>query len=98
MTAVEGNDDLPSEFRLGQSYPNPFNPATVISYELPERAVVQLTVHDALGRLVRVLVDQDVAAGRYTATFDASGFPSGLYLYRMRAGQFESSGKMMLMK
>ncbi len=81
-------DELPNRIRLDQNYPNPFNPVTTIPFavEAPQR--VTLEVFDALGRRVAVLVDEAVQAGAYTATFDASGLPSGVYVYRLAgAGQ-----------
>ena len=97
-TAVEDSPDVPTAYRLGANYPNPFNPATTISYDLPERARVHLTVHDMLGREIRVLVDETQPAGTYATSFDANSLPSGLYLYRLRAGNFDKTGTMMLVK
>ncbi len=90
--------DLPRDFALQQNYPNPFNPSTVIVYELPTVSDVVLTVYDMLGREVATLVRQRQAAGRYRATFNAQNLSSGVYLYRLQAGSFVQTKKMMLLK
>ncbi|MGA7303428.1 MAG: T9SS type A sorting domain-containing protein [Rhodothermales bacterium] len=97
-TAVEDSPDVPTAYRLGANYPNPFNPATTISYDLPERARVHLSIHDMLGREIRILVDETQPAGTYATSFDAKSLPSGLYIYRLRAGSFDKTGTMMLVK
>ena len=96
--AVEDVGELPADYALHQNYPNPFNPTTTVSYDLPERADVTLSVHDALGRTVRLLVKKEQAAGRYDVRFDAANLPSGLYIYRLEAGASEQTGKMILMR
>jgi hypothetical protein len=87
---------LPHEFRLSQNYPNPFNPSTIINYELPITNDVDLSVYNLLGQKVAILVSEKLAAGRYQVEWDASGFASGVYFYRIQAGQFEDMKKMML--
>jgi hypothetical protein len=90
---------IAARFELEQNYPNPFNPSTTIRYALPEASRVTLTVYDALGRQISVLVRDDIqAAGRHEITFDAGNLPSGMYLYRLEAGAFSRTGKMMLIK
>ncbi|WP_456429450.1 T9SS type A sorting domain-containing protein [Rhodocaloribacter sp.] len=96
--SVEVAVSVPDAYGLGQNYPNPFNPATRIVYALPEGGPVRLTVFDALGREIRVLVDGDRPAGEHTATFDAGALPSGLYFYRIEAGAFAETRTMMLVK
>ncbi len=90
----------PGEFRLYQNYPNPFNPTTVIRFNLPQAAKVQLDVFDVGGRRVGVdLASTRVySPGTHEITFDGSGLPSGVYIYRLTAGEFTASGKMVLMK
>ncbi len=90
--------DLPREIELFQNYPNPFNPVTVISYQLPVHSEVRLEVFDLLGRRVAVLVDGILEAGAHEAAFDASNLASGVYIYRIQAGDFVQSKKMLLMK
>jgi hypothetical protein len=95
--AVE-NGVLPRTFALEQNYPNPFNPLSTIEYRVAEQTRVTLTVYDLLGRTVATLVDEERAPGIYASTFDASGLASGTYLYRLTAGRFTETRKMMLVK
>jgi hypothetical protein len=83
VTPGMGTDGLPGQIVLDQNYPNPFNAGTEISYRLPSAGHVRLTVYDVLGREVRVLVDEDAAAGVHRARVDANGLASGVYLYRL---------------
>jgi hypothetical protein len=94
---------VPDEFSLHQNYPNPFNPTTTILYDLPEAAMVHLVIYDVLGRQVRTLVNQDLTAGYHRAVWDATddlGRPlsGGLYIYRIQAGGFSKTMKMVLLK
>ncbi|MHC1738934.1 MAG: T9SS type A sorting domain-containing protein [Ignavibacteriaceae bacterium] len=93
-----GDDFVPEEFSLGQNFPNPFNPVTVISYNLPERGYVLLNVFDVLGKRVRVLADIEQNEGRYEVRFEAGDLPSGIYFYSLQAGRFSEIKKMILMK
>jgi hypothetical protein len=88
----------PSVFHLMQNYPNPFNPSTTIEFSVPRSGLVSLTVCDLLGREVAVLVNGERAAGTYTSTWDARGVGSGVYFYRLRAGEFSETKKLILMK
>ena len=85
-------------FRLDQNYPNPFNPVTTISFRLPDRSEVILTVYNAIGQRIVTLVDRQKDAGSHSVNFDASEFASGLYLYRIQAADFVKTRKMMLVK
>jgi len=85
---------LPTEFRLAQNVPNPFNPQTTIAYQLPEASEVKLTVCNTTGQIVQVLVDAHKEAGAYTVTWDARGFGSGIYLVRLKTGTFIRTRKM----
>jgi len=89
---------LPASFALSQNYPNPFNPSTVISYQLPVTSQISLKVYDVLGREVATLVSERKAAGNYSVTFDASKFSSGVYFYKLQAGNFVQTKKMLLVK
>lgn len=85
-------------FALEQNYPNPFNPTTLIRYQLPEGSSVQLIVFDMLGREVTTLVNERKEAGVYDVKFDASGLASGLYFYRLKAGAFVQTRKLLLIR
>lgn len=98
LSSGDPHADLPAEFTLGQNYPNPFNPATTIRYGLPEPSHVSLTVYNLLGQPVAVLVNEIRKANYHEAVFDASGLPSGMYIYRLQAGNHIKSGKLMLVK
>lgn len=90
--------DLPSAFVLDQNYPNPFNPTTVISYQLPTNCLVMLMVYDVLGREVETLVNEREDVGSHSVTFDASKLPSGVYFYRLQAGTYNDTKKLLLLK
>jgi hypothetical protein len=97
-TSAQNDPQLPSMFSLGQNYPNPFNPSTTIKYDMPKASMVRLTVHDILGREVSALVSGKKDAGTHEARFDAVGIPSGVYLYRLIAGSFVQTRKMIVVK
>lgn len=90
--------DTVAPVALDGAYPNPFNPQTTIRYALSEAAPVRLAIYDLLGREVALLVDGTQAAGTHEAVFEATGLPSGVYLYRIAAGTFAQTGRMTLMK
>jgi hypothetical protein len=92
------NGEVPSKFELKQNYPNPFNPSTTISFDLPKDEFVNLTVFNAVGQEVAVLVNDNRKAGSYDINFDASSLPSGVYMYRLTAGSFTKTVKMSLIK
>lgn len=89
---------MPVKYLLGQNYPNPFNPTTTISYQLPEKAFVSLEIYNLLGQKVADLVNQIQAPGNHKVNFNASKLSSGTYIYRMKAGNFIMSKKMLLLK
>ncbi|MHB1687899.1 MAG: T9SS type A sorting domain-containing protein [Ignavibacteriaceae bacterium] len=95
---VDNFPALLSDYELAQNYPNPFNPATTISYNLPNKSHVFLAVYDLLGRNVRTLVNEEMSAGSHRKTFDASNLPSGIYFYRIKAGTFIESKKLLFLK
>ena len=89
---------VPSEFALRQNYPNPFNPTSTIRYDLPKSATVSLNIYNTLGQLVATLVDERKVAGFYQATWNATNVPSGIFFFRLRAGEFVETKKMILQK
>jgi hypothetical protein len=88
----------PLEFRLEQNYPNPFNPATTISYRVPSAGRVTLAVFNLLGSRIATLVDGSLEPGAYTATWNASGAPSGVYFYRLSAAGHTLTKKAILLR
>ena len=103
-TAVtEDTSGLPSGFELGENYPNPFNPETVIPYSLPARTHVELTIYDVRGAKVRTLVDQALPGGRHATRWDGRDdvgqqVASGIYLYRLAITGAERTGRMALIR
>jgi len=98
VTDLEKLVQLPLDYRLYQNYPNPFNPFTVIRYQLPMNKHVTLKVYDVLGREVKTLVSEDQTKGSHEVHFNASGLPTGVYLYRLQAGTYHDTQKMIFLK
>jgi hypothetical protein len=98
VTSTGEERGVPRTYALSQNYPNPFNPATVIRYELPERSNVSLKVFNVLGEEVATLVDEVQGPGYRALRFDAAGLPSGMYLYRLNAGSYNATKKMLLIR
>ncbi len=92
------SEEVPVEYSLEVNYPNPFNPSTRIEYALPEVEHVRLDVFDVLGHLVATLIDSVPPPAQYGVTFDAGRLPSGVYMYRMTAGSFVQTNRMLLVK
>ena len=102
-SAIQGNPTVLKAFSLNQNYPNPFNPSTVISYQLPSAGLVNVSVYNVLGQEVSTLLNQEQNAGLHTVTFNAAGFSSGIYIYklqyRLESGAVKSlQRKMLLMR
>jgi hypothetical protein len=97
-TSTEPISNLPQDFNLKQNYPNPFNPTTSIEFSVPEASDVSLEVFNMQGQRVATLVNGSMSAGTHRASFDAANLSSGIYLYRMTAGSFTATNKMMLVK
>jgi hypothetical protein len=97
-SAVEQADVIPAAFSLAQNYPNPFNPSTTLEFSIPKSSHVVLEVFNVLGQSVARLVDGAMSAGTYRTAFDASNLSSGVYLYRLKAGEFVQARKMVVMK
>lgn len=93
-----GNTNIPSDYSLEQNYPNPFNPSTTINYSLPEASNVILKIYDVLGSEVMLVVNEHKSAGRYSAIVDGSYLASGVYFYRLEAGNYTDTKKMTLLK
>ncbi len=105
LTGVDGNKKRVFEFSLSQNYPNPFNPATTIKYTIPNvistggrNPLVTLKVYDVLGNEVATLVNEEKPTGSYTVNFDGSRLASGIYFYKLNAGNFVQTRKMILLK
>ena len=95
---VENETATPALFVLSQNYPNPFNPSTTIGYQLPTAGIATLKVYDALGREVATLINEEKSAGNHSVEFNAATLPSGTYIYRISAGNFSQTKKMILSK
>jgi hypothetical protein len=90
--------EMPADWILWQNFPNPFNPTTVFSYQVRVVSDVRLAVYDLLGRQVAVLVNERKEPGNYQVEFDATGLASGTYIYRLTAGGYVQTRKMVLVK
>ncbi len=97
VSSLESNS-LPTQYSLEQNYPNPFNPSTKINYRLKNNEFVSLKIYDVLGRIVTTLVNENQKAGFYTINLDANEFSSGVYFYRLEAGKFFDTKKMILLR
>jgi len=97
-TLAKGTGGLPTEYSLGQNFPNPFNPSTSIGYGVPGAGTVSIKVYDMLGREITTLVDGYHGAGSYTVQLHAGNLSSGIYVYRMQAGTFTATRRLLLLK
>jgi len=99
VTAIGGTQaPAPTAFQLAQNFPNPFNPATTIAYDVPRQAFVNLTVYDMLGRAVAILVNEMRQPGHYEVRFDAGRLASGMYLYRLQANDYVATKRALVVK
>lgn len=98
QTSVSSQENVVETFALEQNYPNPFNPQTTISYRLPKAARVSLKVYDLQGKLVANLVDAQQLAGSFKVQWDAGALPSGVYFYKIEAGEFSQTRRMLLIR
>jgi hypothetical protein len=94
----EGNKNIPEFYKLQQNYPNPFNPLTIIKYDIPKASYAEMTVFDITGKELRKLVSAYLKPGTYSAAFDGTNYSSGIYVCILRAGDFNASQKMILLK
>ncbi len=95
---VRDKNEIPTVFSLQQNYPNPFNPGTKIIYSIPQTSFVTLKIYDILGNEVATLVNEEKALGNYEVEFNASKLSAGVYFYKLQAGKFVQTKKMMLLK
>ncbi len=95
---INSDTELTKEFKLHGNYPNPFNPSTNIKFDLPKDVQVSIKIYDIAGREVKTLVNEFKTAGRYSVAFSGSDFASGVYYYKIKAGEFEQVRKMILLK
>jgi hypothetical protein len=91
-------NETPRQFMLAQNYPNPFNPSTTMQFSLPKATYVTLNIYNSLGQEVALLVSENLNAGTYTKEWNASGFASGIYYYRLQAGTFTETKKLILLR
>jgi len=98
FTPDKTENKLPTKFELGNNYPNPFNPATKISYSIPENGHVKLTIYNSIGEIVDTIVDKEQPQGNYIVDWDATQFASGIYFYRLTWKGKTSVGKMIYVK
>jgi hypothetical protein len=89
---------IPASFDLQQNYPNPFNPSTIIRYGLPLRSQVALNIYNTLGQQVAMLVNRNEEAGYHSVRFDGSNLASGVYFYRLQAGTYVETRKLLLLR
>jgi hypothetical protein len=98
MTGVEDELMFPTAYKIEQNFPNPFNPNTTIKYSIPQTSQVQIKVFDVLGNEIEKLVNEEKPAGNYEVNWNAAILPSGVYFYRLQAGDFVQTRKMILLK
>ncbi len=89
---------FPTKFEISQNYPNPFNPATSIQFRIPENSFVSLKIYNVLGKEIATLLNEEKSIGSYEVNFNAINIPSGIYFYRIEAGNFVETKKMILLK
>lgn len=100
ITGVDNyqNKSIPESFDLYQNYPNPFNPSTNIKYSIPKSSLISIKVYDIIGNEIKTLVNEEKQIGTYELTWNAANLPSGVYFYRIQAGSFVETKKMILLK
>jgi hypothetical protein len=98
IVPVEDEFTAPKTFALEQNYPNPFNPTTTIRYGIPEKSIVKITLFNAIGEEVALVLNEEKESGYHQVEFKAAALPSGVYFYQLQAGSFVETKKMVLMK
>jgi flagellar hook assembly protein FlgD len=91
-------NEIPTEYSLTQNYPNPFNPSTKITYSIPEASLVTIKIYDITGNDLETLINEEKVVGAYEITWDGSNYPSGIYFYKIEAGNFVETKKLVLIK
>ncbi len=97
-TGVEHNADVPHQFNISQNYPNPFNPLTNFTFDIASISLVNLKIFNSTGQEVAVLLNEQKSPGKYSVSWNASGRPSGVYMYQFNAGNFKAVKKMLFLK
>jgi hypothetical protein len=99
VTGIENkNIETPKKFVLNQNFPNPFNPATEIKFDVPKQSHIKLSIFDISGKLVETLIDEEMAASSYSITWNAGRYSSGVYFYKLDADGYSDVRKMILTK
>lgn len=95
---IEEPQSIITSFKLYENYPNPFNPITHISFDVPKSSQVNLSIYEITGRLVKTLINNEMHPGKHTTTFEAGDLSSGIYFYRLQANSYIEVKRMMLIK
>lgn len=98
ITGIEIESTKPDGYRLNQNYPNPFNPITEIGFSVAQSSFVKLKIYNSIGQIVAILINHKMTPGSYKVKFNASGLSSGIYYYKIHAGEFQSIKKMLLLQ
>ncbi len=98
VNIVANSNEISIEFRLSQNYPNPFNPSTTIRFSMPEESFVTIKVFNTLGEDITTLINENIIAGNYEVEFYVTALPSGIFFYRLQAGSFVETKKMILLR
>jgi hypothetical protein len=92
------SEEIPSSFTLFQNYPNPFNPSTTINFEIPKSTLVKIAIFDISGKEIEVLINEQIKPGKYSVSWNASNYSSGVYFYKISAAGFIETKRMILLK
>lgn len=99
ITSVrQASSQTPKIYDLQQNYPNPFNPSTTISFALPSKSFVTMKIFDIMGRQVATIISEEMSAGNYSRQWNAANISTGVYFYRLHAGSFTETKKLILLK
>jgi len=98
LIGIVNQQQIPKEYNLYNSYPNPFNPISTVRFDIPKTSYIRITIFDVLGQEITKIVNQEMNPGSYKIDWDASNYPSGVYFYKMEAGEFTDSKKMILIR